>query len=173
MTGPFPPATIDTPRLVLRAAGPVYAAALAGFLADSRDHLAEWLDWEPKQRTFAELEDWGRRCEVAWGERRAFEWWAFDRAERLVAGVDLHSWDWAGPRAEVGYWGRTPDLGRGLVTEAVRAVCDAAFTTLGAKRLQCLCDTRNRPSCRLAERCGFVREGLLRDYERDPPRRAV
>ena len=153
---------------MLRAAGPVYAAALAGLLADSRRELAEWLDWEPKQQTFADLEDWGRRSEAAWGQRRAFEWWAFDRAERLVCGVDLHAWDWAVPRAEVGYWGRTPDLGRGLVTEAVAAVCVAAFGTLGVRRLQALCDARNLPSCRLAERCGFVREGLLRHHERDP-----
>ncbi len=168
MTGPFPPAVIDTPRLVLRAAGPVYAAALAGLLADSRGDLAVWLDWEPKQRTVAELEDWGRRADAAWGERRAFEWWAFDRAERLVAGVGLHTWDWAVPRADLGYWGRTPDLGCGLVTEAVRAVCDVAFAALGVKRLQAFCDARNLPSCCLAERCGFLREGLLQQYERDP-----
>jgi RimJ/RimL family protein N-acetyltransferase len=169
VTDRFPPEVIDTPRLVLRAAAPEFAPQLADLLADSRPHLAAWLDWEPKQTTPAELADWGRRAEVSWADRRCFEWWAFLKADgRMVAGLDLHSWDWAVPRAEVGYWGRTPDLGRGLVTEAVSAVCEVAFGRLGVRRLQALCDARNRPSCRLAERAGFRREGLLRDYERDP-----
>jgi RimJ/RimL family protein N-acetyltransferase len=166
---PFPPAEIETPRLVLLAARPAHAPDLLEVMDDSLDGLRPWIDWANKPFTLAELEDWGRRAEAGWAERRFFEWQAFTPADgRLVASVDLHTWDWTVPRAEVGYWGRTPDLGRGLVTEAVVAVCDVAFRVLGAERLQALCDARNLPSCRLAERAGFVREGLLRRYERDP-----
>ncbi len=169
MSEPFPPAAIDTPRLVLRAAGPAHADELHALMLDSRAELLPWIDWASKQYTPAELRDWGARAEAGWAERRFFEWQAFLRCGgRLVASVDLHSWDWSVPRAEVGYWGRTPDLGRGLVTEAVVAVCDVAFAVLGAKRVHALCDARNLPSCRLAERAGFAREGLLRQYERDP-----
>ena len=46
--------------------------------------------------------------------------------------------------------------GRGLATEAMRAF----VPLVDAKRLTIECDPRNRPSWRLAERLGFVRESL-------------
>ena len=38
-----------------------------------------------------------------------------------------------------------------------------AFGPLGLRRIEADIDPRNAPSCTLAERMGFVREGLLRE----------
>ena len=42
-------------------------------------------------------------------------------------------------------------------------VLDHAFDTLGLRRIEADIDPRNTSSCKLVERMGFVREGLLRD----------
>lgn len=53
--------------------------------------------------------------------------------------------------------------GRGFATEACRALLDLAFGPLGLHRVWADCDPRNTASCRVAERLGMTREGVLRE----------
>jgi RimJ/RimL family protein N-acetyltransferase len=46
----------------------------------------------------------------------------------------------------------------------VRLVTGWAFATLGLARLQLTCAPDNLASQRVAERCGFTREGVLRSH---------
>lgn len=64
--------------------------------------------------------------------------------------------------AEVGYWLSAPARGRGLVSQAVQVVADWAFATTALQRIQLRAHLENLPSQRVAERAGFVREGVLR-----------
>jgi RimJ/RimL family protein N-acetyltransferase len=43
-----------------------------------------------------------------------------------------------------------------------------AFDQLGAQRVELVVDDRNIASRKVAERCGFVLEGVLRNVLRDP-----
>jgi [ribosomal protein S5]-alanine N-acetyltransferase len=52
---------------------------------------------------------------------------------------------------------------QGLAQEAVRALLDHCFTGLDAHRIEAHIEPDNAASLRLAERLGFVREGLMRD----------
>ena len=76
--------------------------------------------------------------------------------------------DWGRSSFEVGWWIRSADGGKGLMTEAVRGLCGFAQQHLDARRLFCLPDDLNVPSCRVAERCGFVLEGVLQQERCDP-----
>jgi RimJ/RimL family protein N-acetyltransferase len=69
------------------------------------------------------------------------------------------------PRFEIGYWCRTRFAGQGYITEAVRGITGFALDHLGAKRVEIRCDSLNRRSARVAERCGFRLEGELRNAE--------
>ena len=64
--------------------------------------------------------------------------------------------------AELGYMLAPGARGRGIATEALRQLTDWAFGTLGARRLHLLISVDNRASSRVAERAGYVREGVLR-----------
>lgn len=65
-------------------------------------------------------------------------------------------------RCMLGY-GLKPSLqGRGLASEAVKLAINYAFEEVGLHRIETDIDPRNEPSCRLVERLGFQREGLLR-----------
>ena len=63
---------------------------------------------------------------------------------------------------EIGYWSAAGSRGRGLMTEALLALCRWAFEDLGLRRLELLVDPRNDASRRLGERAGFRVEGTLR-----------
>ena len=55
--------------------------------------------------------------------------------------------------------------GREVARRGVRLVVQWAMPTLGLERVQLMADVRNLASQRVAEACGFRREGVLRSYE--------
>ncbi|MFF1420569.1 GNAT family N-acetyltransferase [Streptomyces sp. NPDC058280] len=63
---------------------------------------------------------------------------------------------------EIGYWTAKEYRGRGYTTEAVTAVARWAFTALGAERLEWRAEVGNAGSRAVAEKAGFVVEGVLR-----------
>lgn len=83
--------------------------------------------------------------------------------DRLIGGVTVFRIDRAQGRAEVGYALRSSAWGRGHAQEALRLALAYAFQALALRRIEADIDPRNLASCRLVERLGFVREGLLRE----------
>jgi RimJ/RimL family protein N-acetyltransferase len=58
---------------------------------------------------------------------------------------------------EVGWALQTASHGKGYGAEALRAALDWGHVHFGSEMIYCLIDTENRPSIRLAEKCGFKR----------------
>lgn len=75
----------------------------------------------------------------------------------LTPGTDIfrHS-------AEIGYWLGEPFWGRGIATEAVRAVTAYAFEYFDVCRLEAGVFEWNPASMRVLEKVGYVREGRAR-----------
>ena len=83
-----------------------------------------------------------------------------DRCIGMVNSRDGHI---RNKRAAIGYIVDPSRQRQGLATEAVTALLDHCFGTLGLHRLQAFIHPGNAASCALVERLGFRREGLLRD----------
>lgn len=81
------------------------------------------------------------------------------RGGSLVYDVDLEQ-----SRAAVGYWLAEHARGRGAATRTLRLLARWAFDHLALARLELTCAPDNTASQRVAERCGFVREGVLRSH---------
>jgi [ribosomal protein S5]-alanine N-acetyltransferase len=64
--------------------------------------------------------------------------------------------------AELGYWLAEPYWGRGIATEAVRAVTAFAIAEHGLSRVFALPFAGNAASCRVLEKAGFTLEARLR-----------
>ena len=64
--------------------------------------------------------------------------------------------------AELGYWLAETHWGRGIATAAVKAVCDYAMQAHQLNRVFATPYAWNPASCRVLEKAGFQREGLLR-----------
>ncbi|MBF0545230.1 MAG: GNAT family N-acetyltransferase [Candidatus Riflebacteria bacterium] len=65
--------------------------------------------------------------------------------------------------AELGYWLGEPYWGRGILTEAVRAIIPYGFEKLGLLRIYAEPYDFNLASCRVLEKSGFVFEGRLKN----------
>jgi RimJ/RimL family protein N-acetyltransferase len=73
--------------------------------------------------------------------------------------------------AELGYVVAPAARGRGVATEALRLLTEWAFGELGLLRAELLISVENQASKRVAERCGYVREGVLRSLHLKQERR--
>ena len=85
----------------------------------------------------------------------------------IVGSSGLHRIDWNVPKFEIGYWVRSAYSGKGYITEAVNCITAFAVKYLGARRLEIHANDRNKPSCAVAERCGYKLDGILPNFGRD------
>lgn len=64
--------------------------------------------------------------------------------------------------AEIGYWLGKPYWRGGIVTAAVQAMTTYAFETFDLSRVFALVFVHNSGSTRVLEKCGYVREGFMK-----------
>ncbi len=89
--------------------------------------------------------------------------WAVEVDGQAIGGIGLMPMDDVHSRsAHIGYWLGEPYWGRGIMTAAVRAVSDYALSTLGFQRLEAPVYAWNPASMRVLEKCGYVREGVMK-----------
>jgi RimJ/RimL family protein N-acetyltransferase len=157
------PEDIETERLIVRVARAGEGAAVNEAIRESFVVLQPWLPWARTCPTPEETESHGRRAHARFHTRDdlTYRGWLKGTGAFVVAS-GLHRLDWSVPRFEIGYWVRTSMTGKGYACEIVRALTNLGFETLGAKRVEIRCDVKNARSCRVAERCGFELEGVLR-----------
>ncbi|MFI9628685.1 GNAT family N-acetyltransferase [Streptomyces sp. NPDC052042] len=84
----------------------------------------------------------------------------------LLGSVTLRWVDRADGLAMIGYWTLPAARGRGVATRATKAVTSWGFRTADARRIEIAHAVGNEASCRVAERCGYLPEGTLRDSHR-------
>lgn len=68
-------------------------------------------------------------------------------------------------RAEIGFELNKEYWSQGIAGEAISAVLQYGFQSLGLERIEALIEPTNRSSQKLVEKYGFIKEGLLRHYE--------
>ena len=161
------PERIATERLVVRVPRPGDGVVVNAAVRASHAELAPWMPWAVTLPSVEESEAHCRRQQAKFLLREDFAMLVFARADdggegELVGATGLHRIDWAVRKFEIGYWRRTGCAGRGLLTEAVRAMSRMAFDALAARRVEIRMDDRNVASWKLAERAGFTLEALLR-----------
>ena len=124
---------------------------------------------EPVPPGFAQ--QWLERYEEgrAAGTREAFA--IVDEAGGVVGIAVAPEIDHESRTAELGYIVAPEARGRGVATAALRELTEWAFSELGMLRLQLMIGVDNAASKRVAERCGYVFEGVLRSLYFKPDRR--
>ncbi len=166
------PAALQSERLELRPPragdGPMLCAAVTESLVELRRFVAS-VPWAAAEPSVEASETYCRQAQANFLTRSDLPFLLIERATgELVGCAGLHRPVWATPQLEVGYWCRSSHSGRGFISEAVRTLTTLAFETLGVVRLELLCDADNPASRRVAERCGFELEGILRHERRAP-----
>lgn len=115
-----------------------------------------------------------KRFRVDWQLGQVYAFGIWHKEQNMYMGdISLKNFDHSIPKAEIGYYLASAMEGRGYGTEALRAIINFAFNQLAVNKLYIRCSLQNNRSFALAERCGFRREGLIRQDFRDHTRQLI
>jgi RimJ/RimL family protein N-acetyltransferase len=104
---------------------------------------------------------WLERYDQPDGARAGFA--IVDEADGEFLGMAaLVTLDMEGRQAEAGYIVAPRARGRGVASRALTLLTDWALDELGLERVELRITVENEPSIRVAEKCGYEREGVLR-----------
>jgi ribosomal-protein-serine acetyltransferase len=153
-----------TTHLLLRPLRRHDANPLMAAVRDSMPELAQWLPWPHPRYGRIDALRFIRDSSAAWAEGRAHDFAIRDRGDEELHLGSISVWPTSRREqsGEIGYWVRTGFTGRGIAVEAGARVLTVAFEELDLHRVVLRIAVGNRASERVAERLGFVREGLLR-----------
>ncbi len=160
-TDVFP--TLETERLRLRQIEESDASSLMNYLTDPE--VMEYYGLAPFQSIKDALN------EISWyqsifKENTGIRWGITLKGEdEIIGSCGFLNMSPQNYRTEVGYELSKQYWGKGIAGEALDAVLSYGFESMNLQRIQALIEPPNVASIRLVEKHGFVREGLLRNFE--------
>jgi ribosomal-protein-alanine N-acetyltransferase len=154
------PGALETGRLRVRL---VEAVDLTDLLrVNGNDEVTRYLPYVT-WIALADAQAWLERMQQAQASGTTLQWVVVDKASGTVVGTCLlFQYDELSSRAELGYVLGHDWWGQGLMHEALQALLQCAFTTLGLRRIEAEVDPRNLASGKLLQKLGFSSEGVLR-----------
>lgn len=150
---------LRTARLRLRAMGD---ADLPAFVAYRQDpEVARYQSWDETFSAEDAVALFAGKRGIAIGTPGAWTQIAIEEAATgaLLGDCALHVKEDDPRQAEIGFTLARGYRGKGYATEAVEAVLEYAFGTLGLHRVTAITDARNAAAARLLQRVGMRREG--------------
>lgn len=88
-----------------------------------------------------------------------------DSTQKIAGFVDLKNIDWNIPKSEMGLFIDKDYANQGISTKAFKLFCDFCFTEYKFQKLFLRTHHNNTFARRVAEKCGFEKEGnIRRDY---------
>jgi ribosomal-protein-serine acetyltransferase len=136
----------------------------------SRPYIAQWLGWlvegygiEQQYEYYELSQKWVKQGS---GINYVIVWQASPADEPVVCGqISYQLINAANKQLHLGYWLGEGYQGHGIMTTAVRALTEHAFTVLGFNKVSIQAATRNSKSWGIPERLGFKFVGTLRENE--------
>ena len=138
------------------------AAAVLALVERNRAHLDKWLRWSARIKGRDDVDAMIERHRAAAAEGHGFHWGIWHQDE-LAGGVICHGINRLDENAEVGYWLGEEYTGKGLATRASAAAVDHLLKVEHLHRIEMVCGVANARSRAVAERLGFVNEGIRRE----------
>jgi ribosomal-protein-serine acetyltransferase len=155
MTDIGPVATIRFPEP--RDADAVFAA-----VRESIRELHRWMPWCQLDYSVADAARWISGQAEARDNGLAFEFVITGGNGRLLGGCGVNQINKLYRIANLGYWVRSSEAGRGVATQAAKDVAAWAFANTDLERLEIVVAVGNTASQAVAVKAGGFREGVLR-----------
>ena len=159
------PQTLFSQKVVLRRYQEGEGALVYELVASNKRRL---IDHFPKTVTQLTEEKRGElfvRNKIAeWHAQKAyfFGMWDVD-CQTYIGQISAKNIDWEIPRAELSYYISQEYEGRGIVKEALLLIIKFCFDYLHTQKLCIRTTPTNSRSGKLAESCGFRKEGIIRN----------
>ena len=158
---------LESTRLVLRALTQKYAPNVCEFYEKNYNRLALWEPNLSKQFLLTDAMEKFMKADfknTLLGNSIRY-WFSFKNSpDKLIGAVNFQDIKrGAFKSCQIGYKIDKDCSGLGLTTEAVSCAISSLFANEGLHRIEALIATDNISSVRLAEKLGFLREGISRE----------
>lgn len=142
--------------------------------AENKEWLGQWeatLPTVPNEKSkgaipsFAEMVYWHKREGRSGRAYSLAIWHRNQQGKNLIGQITMGGVMFGAMRgAHIGYWIDKNYANRGFSTAAVIALTNFGFTELGLHRIEINIRPENAPSIRVAEKAGYIFEGLRHRY---------
>ncbi len=124
--------------------------------------LCEWMLWCHPDYSLEDCRNFLTRSVKDWDSEASYNFAIVDVKTGEVCGsISLNRINRAHRVANVGYWVRQSQAGRGIASRALRLVARYGLHTLSLKRIEVLVPEGNLASQRVAQKAGATFEGVL------------
>ncbi len=164
------PSILETSRLFIRKYQKGDGNTLFHLLEknDNREYLQKHVDEATTITTQEEAEVRVRQFDAFWVARDRFVMGIWlKKSNEYIGQLWIEPKKWEVPSFELGWFLERTHQGNGFATEAVKRGIEFLFNNLYAHKIIVLTRDDNRKSYKLAERCGFIKEGHLKDHAVD------
>lgn len=156
--------TLTDGVITLRAPNVDDIPALVEAVQESVEQIMPWMDWCTPEYSEAIARPWLARLPEGWEAGTQYGLVITDaQTGKLLGGTGLNHINHFYRLANVGYWVRTSATRRGVATRAARLVGEFGVKQVGLLRAEIVVALGNKPSLRVAQKCGAKREGVLRN----------
>lgn len=109
-------------------------------------------------------EEYIKKCIVNIQKKEAYCLGVYNKKTgQLMGSIGLIKLDEENKNCEIGFWIGKNYWNMGFMTESVNLIIEYGFKKLGLHRISAFLQERNEGSKKVLEKCGFEREGLLKD----------
>jgi ribosomal-protein-alanine N-acetyltransferase len=152
--------TLETERLLLRKVTLADTAAMFSYA--SNEDVAKYVTWDV-HRSMSDTERFINFVLNRYNNEEIAPWGIEDKETGSFIGtVDFVSWSTNHHNAEIGYVIAPEYWGKGITTEAARAIIRFGFEQMELMRIQARCFVDNIASQRVMEKAGMTFEGINR-----------
>jgi [ribosomal protein S5]-alanine N-acetyltransferase len=154
---------LETERIILRQ---LTLSDLEDVFENDRE--PEFVRYTPHvpAKSISDTEAYLRRIAKTFSDREVLTFGFERKSDKKIMGhCSLHNIVPQHHRAEIGYGISPAYWGEGYAFEGVKEIIQFGFEEMGIHRIEASCDPRNVRSIKLAERCGMVYEGTLREHK--------
>lgn len=151
-----------TPSITLLPAVPADASDVFDAVRESMSELKPWMPWCTAGYSLSDAEAWLALAVDGRATGDAHEFVVRDQDGRLLGCCGLNHIRHDDRFANLGYWVRTSETGRGVATAAAGTLATWGFENTNLERLEIMPALANLRSQRVAEAVGARSEGVLR-----------
>jgi len=159
---------LDTSRLILLAGEQVfsYKETIKDEMLNSVNTLKDWVAFFNYQFDEYKVTDFLNKSTDTQYNKEYFRYFIFEKdTMQFVGSVVLQDIDLRLPSCEIGYWAVNSGLGKGYITEAIQYITQHVIENHGFVRIEAYIDVKNTRSINTIERCGYEREGTLKNSD--------
>lgn len=153
--------TLKTERLILRRFSHEDAKPMFETWANDA-RVSKFLTWEPHgniEVTQGIVGSWVKDYDKADNYN-----WVIELEGKIIGSISVVRIDENSEFAEIGYCIGFDFWGKGIMTEAAKAVIDFLFSEVNVNRVTITHATKNPASGKVAQKCGLTLEGVKREY---------